>query len=72
LPLRTHSCLAFVRAASRLFSTRLRFSDAGRRHECRRGTQECVRHTRSYMPPRPACGSGKSLRGSFSARVAAL
>jgi hypothetical protein len=39
--------LAFVRAVSRIVSTPVR-SESRRRQECRRGTQECVRHGGHY------------------------
>src|ERR1035438_9811675 len=44
---------ALMRAASRLFSTRLLPGCTGRRQECRRGTQECVRHIFLQRPIQP-------------------
>ena len=35
---------ALLRAVSRLFSTLVDAEKTWRRHECRRGSQECVRH----------------------------
>ncbi|MGA3262159.1 MAG: hypothetical protein ABSE35_25055, partial [Bryobacteraceae bacterium] len=37
---------ALLRAASRLFSTRLRLTSPGVGKECRRGTHECVCHVK--------------------------